>query len=267
MPWLNGVLCAPDVARIDPSDRGFLLGDGVFETIRALDGTPAHLHRHLARLRAGAAVLDIPVRWTDAAIAEAIAAVLAADALDAAAVRVTLSRGPAPRGVLPASDPTPTLLISAAPLPPPAGPARLVIARTTRRNEASPLSRIKSLNYLDSIIARREAAARGFDDAILLDSRGRIAESTAANLFVLLRDGAIATPPVEDGALPGIFRARLVERGIAEERTLLPADLLDADAALLGNSLGTRLAAAVGERAFDATGVAARTLLARVADC
>ncbi len=252
--WLNGALLPAAAARIDPADRGFLLGDGVFETIRAAAGLALHLDRHLARLRHGAAVLGIPLGWSDAALAEAVGAVLAAGALADAAVRITLSRGPGPRGVLPAADPTPSLLIAVAALPQPAAPARVVIARSTCRNEASPLSRIKSLNYLDSIIARREAAARGADDAILLNTRGQLAEATAANLFVVLRDGTPVTPPVADGALPGIFRARLIEAGDAVERSLLPADLLDARAAMLGNSLGTRQVAMIEGRKLAGQG-------------
>ena len=260
--WLNGALHAPDDARIAPADRGFLLGDGVFETVRATAGAARLLDLHLARLRAGAAVLGIPLVWNDTAIAGAVAAVLEANHLESASVRITLSRGPAPRGVLPVGEAAPTLLITAAGLPPQAGPARVIIARSTRRNEASPLSRIKSLSYLDSIIARREAAAAGADDAILLNTRGRVAEATAANLFVLM-GGIVATPPVEDGALPGIFRARLLAGGIAVERSMVPADLLGAEAALLGNSLGVRLVSALDGRSFDVAGSAARRLLAR----
>lgn len=253
--WLNGALIDSQDARIDPADRGFLLGDGVFETVRARAGSALHLPRHLARLRGGADVLGIEPVWNDAQIDEAVGAVLALCENADAAVRITLSRGPAARGVLPVQASRPTLLIAASPLPQPAPPARLVIARSTRRNEASPLSRIKSLNYLDSIIARREAAARDADDAILLDSRGRVAEATAATVFAV-RNGTIETPPVSDGALPGIFRERLIESGLARERTILPADLLRADTVFLGNSLGIRLVIALDGQPI-ATGAAA----------
>ncbi len=244
--WLNGALIDSRDARIDPADRGFLLGDGVFETVRARAGSALHLPRHLARLRRGAHVLGIEPVWNDTQIEEAVGAILATREDADAALRITLSRGPAARGVLPVQASRPTLLISGGPLPEPAPPARVVVARSTRRNEASPLSRIKSLNYLDSIIARREAAARAADDAILLNTRGQIAESTAANVF-LLRNGAIETPPVADGALPGIFRERLIEAGLAREQTLLPADLSGADAVFLGNSLGVRLVIGLDE--------------------
>ena len=242
--WLNGALSAPERARIDPADRGLTLGDGLFETIRLAEGRPLHLARHLTRLRDGALLLAIPVPYDDAAIAGAIAAV-AAGLVDAA-IRVTLTRGPAPRGVLPPDLPTPTLLITAGRLPA-AGPVRLVVSRITRRNEGSPLSRIKSLNYLDSVLARQEAARNGADDALLLNSRGAIAEATAANLF-LRRGGTLATPPVSDGALPGVMRSVLIDRCKAVERTLFPADVYAADAAFLANSLGLRAVLALEGR-------------------
>jgi branched-chain amino acid aminotransferase len=248
--WLNGTLMPAEAAHIDPSDRGFTLGDGLFETIRVQHGKAAHLALHLARLRNGAAVLGIPIERTDDVIGEAIAAVVEAAGLASAAMRVTLTRGPALRGVLPPSDPRPTMLITAGALPPPLPPARAIIATATRRNQASPLSRIKSLNYLDGIIARREAATRGVDDAILLDTRGRLAESTAANLFVVMNE-TIVTPPVADGALPGITRDRLLTAGIAQERTLMPEHLHEASAAFLANSLGLRALACIDDRKFD----------------
>jgi branched-chain amino acid aminotransferase len=252
--WLNGALLPTNAARIDPSDRGLTLGDGVFETIRVKEGRPMHLALHLARLRAGAAVVGIPVGWpldwSDAELARAIVAVAEAAGLANAAARLTLTRGPAPRGVLPPVETRPTVLITAGTMPPPAPPAHAIIAASTRRNQDSPLSRVKSLNYLDSIIARREATARGADDAILLDTRGRLAESTAANLFVVLGE-AILTPPVTDGVLPGITRARLLVSGIAQERTLLPEDLFRVSAAFLTNSLGVRALVRIEDWMFN----------------
>jgi branched-chain amino acid aminotransferase len=237
--WLDGVLMAPEVARIDPADRGFLLGDGVFETIRTARGAPLHLARHLARLRAGAAALRIPLAWRDDEIAAAAASVLAGCGLAEAALRVTLTRGPAARGVLPAGPMRPTLLVTAAALPPPPCPARAVVALGTRRNAFSPLSRIKSLNYLDGILARLEAAERGGDEAILLSTQGDVAETSAGNIFVVL-SGRVVTPPVQDGALPGIARALLLEAGAAVEGRVSPAALGEAEAAFISNSLGVR---------------------------
>lgn len=245
--WLNGAIMPGTTARLDPADRGFTLGDGVFETIRIADGRPMHLHRHLRRLHAGLAVLAMPLARTDAELARAIALTAQANGLGEGAVRLTVSRGPAPRGVLPPAAPAPTVLVTTGPLPGATGPAHAVVATSTRRNEMSPLCRIKSLNYLDGILARLEAAGRGADEALLLNTAGRLAEATAANLFVL-RGSAVLTPPLTDGALPGILREILVERCSVVEAPLRTEDVLAADAAFLGNSLGLRPLASLDGR-------------------
>lgn len=244
--WLNGALGDAQAARIAPDDRGFTLGDGVFETLRAADGAIVRLDAHLARLRRGADLLSLPVPQVD--FGTALRETLAANGLSDGALRLTLTRGPAPRGVLPPANPTPTLLITAGPLPP-ATPVRLVIARITRRNEFSPLSGIKSLAYLDNILARQEAAARGADDALLLNTQGRVAETSTANLFVVV-DGRVVTPPVADGALPGTLRAELLKHG-ALEAPVTPELLATAQEAFVTTSLGIRSVNALDGRALS----------------
>ncbi|HTR15423.1 MAG TPA: aminotransferase class IV [Acetobacteraceae bacterium] len=247
--WLNGALLPAAEARIDPADRGFTLGDGLFETIRIAAGRPRHLSRHLARLCAGAELLDMPLPWPDDAIGAALIELAAATRLAEAAARLTLSRGPGPRGLVPPPAPTPTVLITVAPLPPPSGPVRAVFCGVTRRNEASPLSRIKSTNTLDAILARQEAERRGAGEAILLNTRGLVAEATAANIFVR-QGGRWLTPPVADGALPGITRGLLLERADVAEASLAPADLMDSEGVVLTSSLGVRMVAALEGQAL-----------------
>jgi len=239
MIWLDGALHPAAQARIDPADRGLLLGDGLFETIRAEQGRARRLEAHLARLRTGATLLGLPPPPADGMLDDAITALLAANGLGDAAVRLTWTAGTGPRGLLRPANGRGTLLITAAPLPPPPGPARLVVARCTRRNEHSPLSRVKSLNYLDGILARREAAQRGADDALLLNTAGRVAEASAANLFLRL-DCDWVTPPVAEGALPGTMRAALIEAWGAREQPVRLADLDRADALVLTSALGIR---------------------------
>lgn len=236
---INGVLSDAASARIDPADRGFTLGDGVFETIAVRKNAVRHLAAHLGRLRQGASVLGIPVPGSDQDLAGMIGATIAANALKDAVVRVTLTRGPGSRGIAPPPQPTPTLVITVASLPPPPGPARVIIATVTRRNEFSPLARIKHLNYLDNILARREATAAGADDALLLNTAGRIAESTVANVFVLV-DGFMLTPPIAEGALPGIMRAEAMKLARAEERAIGIDMLKRASEVFLTNALGVR---------------------------
>ncbi len=245
--WLNGALLDAAEARIDPADRGLTLGDGVFETIRADGGVPAHVARHLARLRDGAAVLGIDVPYSDTALTNALLAVAGGASC---ALRLTLTRGVMARGVLPVGIASPTVLITAAPLPPPLPPARVIVAKSTRRNEHSPLSRIKSLNYGDSVLARREAA--GADDALLLNTRGDLAEATSASVFLVV-DGVLATPRVCDGALPGITRARLLERGHGVERSLTISDVRRAAAGFLASALQVRRIAAIDAHILSST--------------
>ncbi|HUY68085.1 MAG TPA: aminotransferase class IV, partial [Alphaproteobacteria bacterium] len=122
--WLDGQLIDAEAVRIDPGDRGLTLGDGLFETIAVRGGNIALLAAHLARLRHGCAVLRLP--YPDADCEAALRAVLDANKMTDAVLRLTLTRGAAPRGLLPPAEPRPALLISAAPLPPPAPAARCV---------------------------------------------------------------------------------------------------------------------------------------------
>ncbi|WP_372394486.1 aminotransferase class IV [Azospirillum sp. HJ39] len=266
--WLNGRLVEDAAARIDPADRGFTLGDGLFETIRVKDGAPRHLSRHLDRLAAGAALLRLPLPYDLAALSDAMAALVAAGGIADGVLRLTLSRGTGARGVLPPADASPTVLITLAPAAHMTAPVAAVIARSTRRNEHSPLSRLKSLNYLDSILARQEAAERGADEALLLNGAGRLAESSVATLFLSV-GGRLLTPPVADGALPGIRRALVLERHGAEEAPLTPADLARADEAVLTNSLGLRPLLSVDGRPIGGRPVgtgSAGPVLARLLD-
>src|SRR5262245_50848389 len=138
MVWLNGGLLPDSEARVSIFDRGFTLGDGIFETMRVRAGRPLWLADHLARLREGAALLGIPVLLADAAIEDGLMRLIAARGHSEASVRLTLSRGPSTaRGLWPPSLPsTPTLLATLSPFPGTARPPiTLVVAGTVRRNE------------------------------------------------------------------------------------------------------------------------------------
>lgn len=242
MIFLRDRLVAPGEARIDPADRGFTLGDGLFETLRAYAGRPFRLDAHLARLIAGATALGIPLPLSSSRIAAAVEETLAANGLGGdAAIRITLTRGPGARGLLPPDDPQPTLMITAAGYRPlPARPLG-AITSAIRRNEHSPLSQLKSLNYLDNVLAQRAAADSGADEAILLNNAGRPASAARANLFVV-RGRSLLTAAVSEGVLPGIARAEVLSiaqaLGIQVHETPLDSDALRrADEAFLTNSL------------------------------
>lgn len=243
--WLNGRLLPVTEAAIPVGDRGFLLGDGIYETIRVHAGEAQWLDRHLARLTYGLRVIGLR---HDADIAAAVTETIAANALRNGSLRITVTRGSGPRGIAPPQHPEATTLITAFPAAPALPAANVIIARRTRRNAFSPLAGIKSINCLDAVIARQEAARAGADDALLLDTRERVSEATAANVFAVI-DGALLTPPPGDGALPGITRARVLEQE-GREATLTADDLAGASEIFLTSSLGLRPVAALNGRAL-----------------
>jgi branched-chain amino acid aminotransferase len=237
--WMNGRIVSQDEARIDPADRGFTLSDGVFETMRIADGRFLWITSHLARLRSGAQTLSIPVPLADAEIVDGLRNLVTVSTMMNCALRLTLTRGPAEkRGLWPPGEPVrPTLIATVAPSPD-GPPAILVVANSTRRNEHSPLSRLKSLSYGDNILAKREAIERGATDAILLNCRGDLACCTVGNIFLQIR-GRWTTPQLSDGILPGLARARVVKMLAAEERTIAASELKNATEAFITNSLHT----------------------------
>lgn len=236
--WLNDRLTTSEAAPIDCSDRGFLLGDGVFETMRLHDGTITRLDVHLGRLTEGAKLLQIPFPGEDR-LRMALSNLVEANGIASGSLRLTLSRGPGPRGLLPPPSPHPTLLITQALPSPPLGPCRLHVSRY-RRDGASPLSRIKHLNYLPQILSRLEADQAGYDDALLLSVDGvHVAEASASTL-IMLSDGKLHTPALQDGALAGTARATLIETGLCSEARLTLDALRHAGAAWLVNSLSVR---------------------------
>ena len=259
MIFLNGRLVDLRDARIDARDRGLLLGDGLFETLLCRSGRPLDLAPHFQRLAEGARRLGIPLAMTEDETARAIAALLDAEALTdgTAALRITLTRGPGARGLLPPRDGDPTVMISAEAWSRPGPAAAAVIAAGVRRNEHSPCASLKTLNYLDNVVARREAEERGADEALMLNTAGRLCCGSASNLFLVL-DDRLATPPLADGALPGITRAAILERaphlGIAVEERPLPAQALaSARGLFVTNSLiGLRCVTSVDGKALGA---------------
>lgn len=256
--WLNGHLIDDSEARIAPSDRGFLLADGLFETFRARNGKVLWLTSHLERLRAGAQQLDIPIPFSDAAIGNGLDGLIQKAGLSDAALRLTLTRGPSnKRGLWPSEDPAhPTLLASIAPYVA-ASPAQLIVSQTTRRNEHSPLSRLKALAYGDALIAKREALARGATDAVLLNTQGDVACCTVGNLFI--RDGnGWATPRLEDGVLNGLARARVLQMLDARERRIATFELGTIHEAVITNSLGVAPVTHIEGRALDMSEIGAR---------
>ncbi len=241
--WLNGNLLDTENARIDPADRGFLLGVGLFETLLVHTGKPVFATDHLARLRQGAARLNIPLVQDDTSLTQAMNAVLSSNALttsERASLRITLTEGPGPRGLASPARQEPTLLISAAPGQTPA-PTVTAITTTIRRNEMSDVSELKTLAYLDQVRARQEAAEAGVDAALFLNTKGKLCCATAANIF-LWDSNTLLTPPLSDGCLNGITRQKVISLARAQgmavfEESITPSTLAGTDSAFITNSL------------------------------
>jgi branched-chain amino acid aminotransferase/4-amino-4-deoxychorismate lyase len=197
---------------VPADDRGLLLGDGLFETLLAEGGRLVDLEAHLARMIRGCAVLGLEPPAAAAAGALAREALAAAGLTQGrAAVRITLTAGSG-RG-LDRPDRATRLLAGASPAPAPSGPARLAIVGI-RRNPSSPSSRLKTLSYLDNVLARREARGQGAEEALMLNTEGQLACAAAANLF-WITEGRLFTPALDCGVLDGIVRGQTIEKARA----------------------------------------------------
>ncbi|MCU0483815.1 MAG: aminotransferase class IV [Chloroflexi bacterium] len=254
--WLDGRLVDAEAPALALGDRGFQLGDGVFETLRVRRSIAVDLAIHLRRLRDGLAALAIPMPFDDGELAAAIAAVVTATAPADASVRITVSRGVlAGRGTLPRGwqEARPTVAIQAWPfVPAPAGLLRrgvVAITATGRRDPAAPLASVKTISRADHVQAKLEAERAGADEAITLTLGGEVAEATSANLAIVTAAGRPAgrrllTPPLSAGILDGTTRDWLLgpegaaALGLPPDEALFgPEDLLAADEALLCSSV------------------------------
>ncbi len=224
------------------ADRGALLGDGLFETLPIWNGQVIWMDEHLNRLSHGLSVLGIEIPRRD--LLKAVEALLpvAVEHGGNGIVRLTVTRGEGGRGLLPSDMPSPTILASLSPYPLTMAFADVTLATSTiRRNEGSPLSRLKSLGYLDNILATKEAHEKGAEDALIFNNQGHTCCSTIANLFAVF-DKTIVTPPLKDGVLGGIMREKLLDllptHGVQiEEQSLTAEQLKKADGLFLTNSL------------------------------
>lgn len=266
--WVDGRLVAIDEPVLTVGDRGFQLGDGLFETFRVRRGVAIEQALHLARLRAGMAALAIPMPWSDEELGAGIAGVVAANAPDDAAVRLTVSRGtPFERGLLPAGwrELRPRVAVQAWPHVPVAADvlargAHAVIA-TGRRDPAFPLASVKTTSRADHVHAKLEAELAGADDAITLTLDGMVAEATSSSVAIVVGQ-RVLTPPLEAGILAGTTRDWLLRPegaaalGLsAAEAWLTPEDILVADEALLCSSLAGFLPLVTLDRRAVAGGV------------
>ena len=226
--WVDGELLPASARHLSAFDRGFQLGDGIFETLRATGGRPTELPEHLARLHRSAGGLDIDLSADlDVAVAKGIDTLLAADGMDGpdgdASIRITVSRGAyRSRGVLPPDEIVPaTVVIQAWPVAP-VPDAHLerglhLVASAVRRDPQNPLATFKTTSRAEYVYARLEARRAGADDALFLTVDDHLSEGTSANIFLVRSAGGpgleLATPSLDCAILPGTTRSWLLDWG------------------------------------------------------
>lgn len=248
--WYNGrVLNLVDV-RIDPSDRGFTLGDGLFETLLWTGQEIRFFEDHMARMGHGASQLGLVIPFDIAALERGLLELAAASIGQPAALRLTVTRGAAPRGLKIPEKTSPNVLATIAKIPGEFPPVSVCVVDVWRSG-GTPSSRFKTLSYVDNIVALAMAESNGADDGLMRGPDDSIACGTSSNVLIHQK-GRWITPPLDDGALPGIVRGRLVRAGLVHEGRILRSDLETCQAACLTNSIsGIRPIRAVNGRALD----------------
>jgi branched-chain amino acid aminotransferase len=243
--YLNNRFVQKDEARVSVLDHGFLYGDGVYETLRAYGGRVFMLRQHLERLERSARMIGLRLPLGQIDWPPLLAETLERNDLTDAYLRLTISRGEGAIGLDPTLCATPTVVVIAQPLP--NYPTqyydegvRLIISQT-RRNLPEALSpQIKSLNFLNNILAKREATAAEAFDALMLNGSGHLTECTTSNLF-LVRRSRLCTPGVGCGILDGITRNVVLQLAQTkhldtEEGSYAPAELFTAEECFLTNT-------------------------------
>ncbi len=240
--WLDGKIQPVNEAKIPVLDHGLLYGDGVFEGIRFYNNQPFLVEKHLLRLFDSARAIALEYHWTHNELNNIIVALINACELTNGYIRVIITRGEGALGIDPRHCKQPRLIVIADSLQMVDTDIRekgasLIIASTRRLSADGLDPRIKSLNYLNHILARLEANHAGADEAILLNGQGNVAEGTADNIFIV-KNNTLLTPQITDGALAGITRHLILQLAVknsinAREQTLAPYDLYTADECFL----------------------------------
>ena len=242
---LNGELVPEEEARVSVFDRGFLYGDGVFETLRVYNGRAFRSQAHWGRLCRSASLIRLDVPFAERDYNERLERVISANGLMEAVARVTVSRGVGPPRFTLDYDQRPTTVFSARPFQ--GYPeelyrdgAKIVVAGTRRNSPEAVNPAAKSANFLNSVMARAEAEDEGAFEAVMLNADGFLTEGSITNLF-MVREDELLTPSLECGVLPGITRTTVLEIaprvGIKTRQTMLrPEDMFQSDEVFITNT-------------------------------
>lgn len=243
--WMDGKFVDEADARVPVTDHGLLYGDGIFEGMRVINGRVFRIDRHLSRLAFGAQVLLLTLPYSLAEIRDVVENTVRAFGEREAYIRLLVTRGVGPLGVDPTTCPRASLICIVTTIKLFTEEQRErgleMITSSYRRPTADVLDvRVKSLNYLPSVLPKLEARQRGADEALLLNPRGHIAEAAVANVFAL-RGTTLMTPPGSDGCLEGINRGAVMELSekiglTVVERSIGRADLFQANEVFLTGS-------------------------------
>jgi branched-chain amino acid aminotransferase len=243
---IDGVLFAPDEAKVSVYDRGFVFGDAIFEVLRTYRGVPFALDEHLARLRRSADRVLFALPVDHATLRSEVERAIAAAQNPDSYVRIIVTRGAGPLSLDPDTAGRPLRVILVEPV---AAPSRDAYVRgieaatvhTRRPADDTAATGAKVTNYLESLLAVRAAKVRGAQEALIVDVRGDVVEGATSNVFVV-RDGRVTTVPEDAGILAGVTRAHVIATAVAlgvaiEERRLRPEDLYAADEVFVTSSI------------------------------
>lgn len=246
--YVDGEWLPKSRASVSVFDHGLLYGDGVFEGIRVYDAVIFRFKEHLDRLYSSAKSIKLPILLTPEEMTQAVVETLKKNGLKEAYIRLVVTRGVGDLGVDPRKCKKSSVIIITEYVNPTNGALAkekgisVIISSVRRDTVDATTHEIKSLNYLNSVLAKIEATESGADDALMLDRNGFVSEATTTNLFIV-KDGEISTPPSSAGILPGVTRKRIMklarELGYSvTERELTPYDVTNADEAFLTGTLG-----------------------------
>lgn len=235
--YVNGKYLPKNEATISVYDHGLLYGDGVYEAIRAYNGVIFKLWEHIDRLYESAKSIKIEIPMTKEEMVDRVIETLKRNKLTEAYIRILVTRGIGPMGVDPRNCPKPTIIVIAEPREPIFGMGeegvRAIISSLRRTPRWALDPRIKSLNYLNNILAKIEAIEAGVEEAIMLNSEGYVAEASTENIFIV-KEGKVITPPPSAGVLKGITRQVAIDisRSLGyevEERNITIHEVFNAD--------------------------------------